>query len=277
MPIPGITVIQDNGYVVCYIDVFTDEIKSLIREELSYICYGRNHVQEDELEEYPHYSYEKTLEEFLVRFNRQKRSVRKGMAGEFLAHLLIKYFVEGLEPISIYFNKEERSIKKGFDLNFRDTNEKAIWYGEVKSGEVNNGADCNISNVRLLNKSKRSIQGLLSGERLNIWDSVLIDTELMFAAGEKIEVQRLLKGDVRDIKASTDNIQKNAVLVSVLFHDINTRINSGNFPEHLRSIIEEGIFSKVILFSIQKNTFEQLHEFLTADLATLGGEQNEHG
>ena len=77
MAIQGVSFEQGDNYTVCCIDEFSDELKDLIREELSYICYGKNQVQEDELEEIPHYSYETTLREFLARFSRQSRRSKK--------------------------------------------------------------------------------------------------------------------------------------------------------------------------------------------------------
>ena len=83
--------------------------------------------------------------------------------------------------------KRERSIKKGFDLNFRDVNQNAVWYGEVKSGEVNGDDGHDLRKFQLTQQIKKLIQHLLSGERLSIWESVLIDAGLSFAGDEKLK------------------------------------------------------------------------------------------
>ena len=187
------------------------------------------------------------------------------MMGELLAHLLIKHYVEDLEPISIYFNKEERSIKKGFDLNFINMEKKAVWYGEVKSGGVNGDDDCDKANTKLLDKSKKDLQGFLSGERQNLWHSALIDVGLTLANEHRTEVKDLLKGDIREIKSTSDT-KKNGVLVSVLFHDIDNKICPLNLSGYLDSVVEQGVFQEILAFSIQKNTFRKIRDFLIKDI-----------
>ena len=263
VPIDSISVERKDGCVVCYIDELSDELKELIRGEISHVCYGRQQVDEDGL---CHYSYKKTLADFLNRYRPKPENTRKGMIGEFVAHLIINKVLENLKTISVFFNKEDQGIKKGFDLNYVDADGTAIWYGEVKSGEVPKGSRPDSKNRELLGEAKSSLGGLLSGERPNIWDSVIIDAKLSFAADESKRVGDLLKMDISQIQKDSAT-KKNAILISVLFHNVKNRINPGQVKQHLDEVIAESIFSRVIIFSIQKSTYQKIEEFLSAELS----------
>ena len=102
MNIDGITIKKEDGYVVCYIENFSDELKDLIRKDLKVICRGKILTDEDS----SFYSYENTLNVFLDRYNDKEETKRKGMLGEFIAHLIIDKFIDHLQKISIFFNKE---------------------------------------------------------------------------------------------------------------------------------------------------------------------------
>ena len=263
MPVNGITVSKNDGFVVCYIDSFSEEIKELIRNELAAICHGKNQVEEDTL---GHYSYRKTLEDFLNRYSRKDGNTKKGMIGEFLAHLIICRVLDYLKPISIFFNKEEISIKKGFDLNYVEKDGDSIWYGEIKSGEVTEGIHYDDKNTDLLNLAKKDMAKYHQAERAHLWESVISDAMRSFAAGESKRVQDLLKMDLQDLQRG-DGAKKNAILISVLFHTTDEMLDPKKIKEKLSSIITEDLFSKVILFSIQKSTYQRIEAFMREELA----------
>lgn len=261
MAINGVSVKKGDGYVICYIDEFSDELKQLIRQELSYICHGKHQVDEDDLD---YYSYEKTLADFLQRYQPKGENTKKGMMGEFIAHLIINKVLESIKTISVFFNKEEKSIKKGFDLNYVDVNGTSIWYGEVKSGEVASKSNPDTKNSELLGEAKAFLCGLLSGERPHIWDSVIIDAQLSFATAESKKVGKLLKKDISQIRGDPTT-KKNAILISVLFHNVENKINPEQVKQYLNKVITESVFSDVILFSIQKSTYQKIEDFLRAE------------
>lgn len=263
MDIVGVTVTKKDNFVVCFIDEFSEELKSLLRNELTSICHGRNQVKEYNLDRY---SYKKTLSSFFERYNGKTKEIKKGMMGELIAHLLIDKVLTQLQTITIYFNKEELSIRKGFDLTYVEMQEHAIWYGEVKSGEINNDTETpDIKNKDLLHNSKSSLLGFLSGERSNIWDSVLIDVGLSIASKERETVSRLLDNDAKQM---TEKIRskKNAILISVLFHDTNQKMTVEHLEQLIKDITDECCFDKVILFSIQKSTYIKIEKFLEKEV-----------
>ena len=185
--------------------------------------------------------------------------------GEFIAHLIINKVLDNLKTISIFFNKEELNIKKGFDLTYVDTDGTAIWYGEVKSGEVNKESTPDSKNSELLGKAKTSLEDFLSGARPNLWDSVIIEAQLSFAVEKSKKVGDLLKMDISQITHAPSS-KKNAILISVLFHDIKSKITAEQVRQTLASVIAEDKFANVILFSIQKSTYSKIEKFLEEEL-----------
>lgn len=262
MPIDGINITQETGWVVCYIDEFTEQLKDMIREELNRICYGKAQIEEDDL---GHYSYKRTLKDFLRRYSNQSDNTQKGMMGEFIAHLVISRSLPNLKTISVFFNKEDISIRKGFDLNYIDFEGNTIWYGEVKSGEVTHPNNPDNKNRDLINLAKNGIQEFLSGQRPNLWDSVIVDAGLSFASKEKKTVSDLLKNDIRQIEDGEVEVRKSVILVSVLFHDTQNKITTQSVKDHLSRVVEGGHFSDVILFCIQKTTYSKIEEFLNQE------------
>jgi len=258
MSIDGISVKKEEGWTICYIEDFSDQLKGLIRDELNCICYGKSRIDEDDL---GHYSYKRTLKDFLKRYTDQSEDTQKGMMGEFISHLVINKVLPHLKTISVFLNKEDLSIRKGFDLNYIDIDGNTIWYGEVKSGEISSNIIPDNKNKQLLNLAKNGIKGFLSGERPNLWDSVIIDACLSFESKTKKTVQDILKNDIKQIEEQ-GSIKKNVILVSVLFHDINNKITPESIKDHFTTVVKENHFSNVILFSIQKGTYSKIEEFL---------------
>lgn len=261
MPIDGIKITQEDGLVICCIDEFSNQLKSLIRDELNLICYGKNTVDEDGVD---HYSYKRTLNDFLARYNEQSENSQKGMIGELIAHLVINKALPHFKTISVFLNKEDLSIKKGFDLNYIDIKGNIVWYGEVKSGEVTHPTVPDEKNKELLNLAKKGIKSFLIGERPNLWNSVIIDAGLSFASKEKKTVQDLLKNDIKKIEEN-DETKNNAILISVLFHNVENKVNIQSVKDHLATVVTEGHFSDVILFCIQKATYSKIAEFLNQE------------
>ena len=104
MSIDGVNIEQESGWVICCVDDFSDQLKGLLRDELNLICYGKNMVDEDDAD---HYSYKRTLGDFLKRYNQQSESTQKGMIGELIAHLVINKALPHLKTISVFLNKED--------------------------------------------------------------------------------------------------------------------------------------------------------------------------
>ncbi|MFA6077313.1 MAG: Hachiman antiphage defense system protein HamA [Candidatus Paceibacterota bacterium] len=262
MTINGVSVVQNEGYILCCVDEFTYEIKALIREELGSICHGKSEVEEYGLDRH---SYKKTLAEFLTRYTSKTENTKKGMMGEFIAHLIINKVLPNFKTITILFNKEDLSIRKGFDLTYVEIEGGVIWYGEVKSGEICANETSDSKNKSLLIDSKNGMREFLSGQRPNLWNSVIIDVGLSLAHQDRKKVKDLLDADISQIQEE-GSVKKNAILISVLFHDVANKISVESVKDHLAEIASEDIFEKVILFSIQKSTYSRIEDFLREEI-----------
>jgi hypothetical protein len=126
--VQGITVVTTGESVAILVHELSDELKTLVRDRLAGICYGSADIVDDP----EYYSFEKTVEEFLKRYDTKPDTTKIGMAGELIIHSLMPEHHVDLVNTSILFNKEERSIKKGFDLTFTTSSMDELWYGERK-------------------------------------------------------------------------------------------------------------------------------------------------
>jgi hypothetical protein len=211
------------------------------------------------------HSYQNTLTEFLNRYTRKPENTKKGMMGELIAHLVINKVLPNLQKIGILFNKEERSIRKGFDLTYVEVDESVIWYGEVKSGEINQGETSDEKTSALLHEAKGSMAEFLTGQRSSLWNSVITDVGLSLAQDQHRKVKELLDADLQQIQ--NEGVQKSAILISVLFHDIGDPVAAASVGNCHTTIAGENRFANVILFSIQKSTYQRIEEFLRQEIA----------
>ncbi|MCB4763506.1 MAG: DUF1837 domain-containing protein [Sulfurovum sp.] len=258
--IPGISFHEenDNGVYICYIEDFSDELKEIIREMLSSIWHGAV-----DAEKLPPFSYKNTIKRFLERYNPKTPDTKKGMIGELLTHLLIPKYLD-LEAISIMKNKEENSIRKGFDIVYSN-NEDLVWYCEVKSGgDTNTTEDINDKNKELLNKAKEDIKDHAMGDRATLWDSVLIDVNLtVFNADRRSDIKELLGEHHPDTE--NRNLDRNVVLSSVLYKKLDAKICPSILNTYKLNIDREFLFDGLIVFSIQKETYRSIEDFLVEE------------
>jgi len=249
----GLKLCNNGKAVICYVEDFSDELKSEIRNQLSQIYNGFFIVDEDP----SFYSYKYTLDLFLNEFDKKSSNIKKGMIGELLSHILLNLLSTKLSSISVYKNKEENSIKKGFDIVYYDKNNDSLWYTEVKSGK---GKSAQYNNV-LLNRSKVGISTMLQSKRQKLWDSALIDLQLVIKNGiDQRKIKTLLKKD--SPVSATSNDKKNVILISVLYYDVKDMILLKSVEDFCTKTIKSNLFNDVIVFSIQKNTYSKVIAFL---------------
>lgn len=259
--IPGVTLEADTkkGVYVCYIENFSSELKEKIREMLGSIWHGAVDATER-----PQFSYKNTIKRFLERYNQKTSNTKKGMIGELLTHLLIPQYLN-LKAISIMKNKEENSIRKGFDIVYSD-NEDLFWYCEVKSGgDTNTIEDINKKNKELLSKAKEDIKDHAMGDRATLWDSVLIDVNsTVFNADRQLDIKKLLDSHHPD----TENrkLDRNVVLSSVLYKSLDAKISQEDLKTYKIKVDSENVFVGLIIFSIQKETYIKIENFLAQEV-----------
>ncbi|WP_295795246.1 Hachiman antiphage defense system protein HamA [Mucilaginibacter sp.] len=174
-PVSGITLLQNNNCFYIIVNVFSDELKGLIRNQLAGVWNGFAEVEESpEI-----HSYKRTLNSFLDRYRDKAETTKKGMIGELLSHILINEYMQTFTSLSVLKNKEERSIKKGFDIIYFDNIKMNVWYSEVKSGRRESGSETSSEyNTILLNRSHTGISTMFDEKRSSLWESALIDVKL---------------------------------------------------------------------------------------------------
>lgn len=257
----GVKILFKNGYGLCHISNFSDELKQALKNHLTRICHGETHSTSG----YAMYRYKPTVEAFLERYEKKPIKTQKGMIGEFLSHIIINELFDDFETASPYFNLEEKSIKKGFDLLLYSTSDHKIWITEVKSGGLRKGKDENATTQILLNTAYNDLKTRLNENEINHWANA------MNAASVAVSQHRSYKGAVLDLLASegektsekkstsTDNY---VFFISNLFHDIKFKTIEKTVMDFHKSMVEKAEFADVFCFSIQKSTLSKIVDFL---------------
>jgi len=258
MPIEGVKQIDKSNCTLYVIEYLSEELKQIIRDQLQGIWSGFAMV--DSLPEY--YSYKFTLQAFFERYTPKDSKTQRGMIGELLSHILLNHTDNNLTSLSILKNKEERSIKKGFDIIYCEIDCDKLWYSEVKSGKSETGKEnSNTYNEILLNRAKKGINEMILERRNSLWESALIDVDLVIKENKgKLNLKQLLSKDSPIIKSEQ---KKNVILISSLYHDILDCIDENNQVKFYDKTKLEGIFNDVKIISIQKSTFEAVANFLS--------------
>lgn len=252
-----VTIYKADGITVCKINNFDDELKGFIRGDLSAMCYGKNTVDEDAT----YYSYERTIKKFVDIFDHKLTDLqRMGVIGELLAHLLISRHIPDLSVVTLIMSKEEDQIHKGFDFVYISKGDVALWYGEAKSGELQRQTPSQ-KNKELLNTAKSGIITFLNGTRDKLWDSAIIEANQTLVAARAITARQILRDDLLAIQGDGES-KKNALLVSVVFHDVNNPFDESELSPYLQGVKAEDIFNDVMIFSIQKSTYSKVVDFL---------------
>lgn len=266
--IKGVTTINENGCVVFYIDEFTEELKTIIREKFSAICYGGAAAATGKAL----YSYKVTLKEFIRRYEEKTEEQQKGMIGELLFHILLNEFMEEYQVDSPYFNLEERNVKKGFDLVLNRTGENGkpeIWITEVKSGNLRKDKDSSRSAVTLINTAKNDLKKrLVDQESTVLWMNAVNGAKAALDENKKernaiISILEDYGGMVIDGSLNTHDV--NVVLVGTVFNTLEDQIKSASILAKKRRVDRENLFNDAFLVAIQKATFDAVYDFIESE------------
>ncbi len=256
--VPGTNIIQRGNCVYISIDSLSEELKEIIRAQLSSVWYGFAEVEDSpEI-----HTYKRTLESFLDRYKDKSEKTQKGMIGEMLAHILLNHYMDEFTSLSVLRNKEERSIKKGFDIIYFNNRSLKLWYSEVKSGRRETGGQTSSEyNTILLNRSYVGITEMFEEKRSSLWDSALIDVKLTISDKKnRLQLKELLD---QDSPVHQNDEKKNVILISVLYHCPTTEpVDMATITKFSNTITIDGKYAEGIVISIQKKTFEKVAQFL---------------
>lgn len=257
----GVKIIKHKSdpSIVCHINKFSNDLKSEIRNRLVAICHGGAKTGSSS----KIYSYKETLKEFCKRYNSKAVKTKKGMIGELLSHIIIVNEFSNLLPASPYFNMEEGSIKKGFDIIFYDNDKDKIWITEVKSGESTKFKS-NRKNRSLINIAKNDLKSRLNDPNRTIWLNAINGANVALKSGKiKDKINKIIEDIANDIvDDNASSADKDVILVSVLFKKLTDAISIVNTNNKRESIKKENIFGDLMVFSIQKETYQKVAKYL---------------
>lgn len=265
--IQGVNLQRHNGYAVCHITDFSDELKGLIRKHLSTICHG-SHVS-DYLEN-PMYNYQSTINSFLERYEKKAAETKKGMIGEFLSHIIITSLFDEYAIASAFFNLEEKSIKKGFDLLLFNIVDNTVWITEVKSGNLHTSKTHDQTTTILLNKAKNDLIKRLDEQETQYWHNAI--NHVRAAVHDEADYRNVLLNILRekhgkDAAAGEAKSQdKNVVLISNLFAPLSTKVSNRPAKILAMKLSDKEVFANTVVFSIQKATYQKVIAFLQAEI-----------
>ena len=186
------------------------------------------------------------------------------MIGELLTHILLFKAHPHYEPANPFFNMEEASIKKGFDIVIYDSKFNQMWISEVKSGNAGvNKADS--FNKGLLNTAKNDLKTRLSENETNLWHNAINGAKIALISGKvKDRINQILEECYQEAAdEEQDGSSKNVVLISVTYKKSDDPITIEEVKKKGQTIIDESIFNDLIVFSIQKETYQRVAEFLS--------------
>lgn len=263
-PMDGINVVSTGDAAVLILEDVSDELKELLRNRLAAFCYGAAEVAPDA----DYYSFEATVTEFMLRYDKKAPTTKVGMIGELVVHVLVEGAHPTLSSSAVYFNKEERSIKKGFDLTFHEASKQSLWYGEVKSGEVVDGQSADEKSEALLKIAAADIAGKLNGDvRRSRWDTAIIDAGLTLGASEATTVKALLRSDSKQI-VKGNKITTNVLLAAVVLHELDhCVVTEVPTVAAVKTIMKSGRFDATRALVIQQAALETIVSFLRTELA----------
>lgn len=241
------------------VESISDEFREHLRERLAAFCYGAVLVDEDA----SYYSFERTISEFLVRYETKAPATKIGMAGELIVHVLMPHAHPDLSSSAVFLNKEERSIKKGFDLTFHAPKSDALWYGEVKSGEVADGQSADEKSATLLKLAAADIADKLGpGAERSRWDSAIYDAGATLESSQAHTAKALLRSDVSSA-LDGKKYDKNVVLAAAVLHALDhCRISPEALGDTVDGLNSSGRFSKMAVLAVQQDEIESVIEFL---------------
>ena len=265
--LPGVVKEDYSDYVLYFVENLSDELKQEIRNRLVAVCHGADQAQSS----LKIYSYKETVKEFVKRYKTNKDASedrKKGMIGELLVHVILE--LEGRFTIaSPFFNMEERSFKKGYDVALFETATNELWIAEVKSGEIQKGQkNASSAAVGLINTAKNDQKIRLNDANTSLWLNALNAAKVSMSDSnhQKDAVMKLL-GQCADDAVDGENSSNsfNVVLSAALFHPMSEHMEAVKIEKKHTKVVKEGLFKKVFIMAIQKETFDAVYDFLESE------------
>lgn len=256
----GVRVVTVDDASILVLEEVTQEIKDALTARLAEYCYGRVKAAEDPDE---YYSFDLTIVEFFKLYDTKDEDTQLGLAGELVVHLLVPHGHAHLISAAAFFNKEESNVKKGFDLTFYDSRNGGLWYGEVKSGRVNDDQTADIKMRSLIGIAERGLHRMFTSDvRKKRWDAAVLDADATLQSGQATSVKKLLRTDFKTINDG-GRAKVRALLCGVVVRDlILDEVDSETGKTLIQSVKSRGRFEDVRLLLIQQTDLEDIIQVL---------------
>jgi hypothetical protein len=253
---------DQTSSTICIVEILSEELKKIIRKQLSSICQGATRGESGK----KIYSYHNTLSEYLTRYETKTEEIKKGIIGELISHVLFIEFFNEFQIISPLFNLEERSIKKSFDLLLFHSSQEMLYYTEVKSGTANSERSDD-KNISLLGIAKNDIHRKLNDNNDNNWLNAINGATISLEKKNiKNEVTKILESCLEDSQdGNSESRDKSVILVSVTYNSILDKITLSRVTDYSTKNMKD--FSRCIFFSIQNDTYQSIEAFLKDEIA----------
>lgn len=236
-----------------------DELHDLIRQRLAVICYGaeRINIEPDE------YTYKSACRQLTENLARYEDVMQYGLIGELLMHVLAPHFIDfEAESMSVILALQNQNIKPGFDLNFFESANKKIWYGEVKSGLAAT------ERQELLDRARSGLRVFFdnihaTGEKSTRyrWEAAKAEVATIFAQKKKVGLTKLLTSD-RSLIGSGDRGRRNAILMTVNFGDDNYNDDVSDIESAIERIDRLNNFDEYLVICMHHEAFANVIQFL---------------
>lgn len=239
-----------------------NELHDLIRVRLAEICYGteRINIEPDE------YTYKVACVQLSNNLARYKETMQYGLIGELLMHVLAPHFLEfEVESMSVILSLQNQNIKPGFDLNFYESANKKIWYGEVKSGlaaterqelveRARDGLRVFFDNINTTGKKATRYR----------WEAAKVEVATIFAQKKKVNLTKLLTSD-RSLIALGDRGRRNAILMAVSFGEEGYLHEAADIEDSIERIDGLNNFDEYFVICMHHAAFIDIIRFLESE------------
>ncbi|WP_460142323.1 hypothetical protein [Pseudomonas sp. S3_B08] len=258
----GISFKRIDQYALCCVEVFSDELKQALRENLTRICHGADQASRDRVI----FKYPATIKHFWEqRYSKKPWETRVGMLGELLSHVIILKLFPSFDVVSPFFNMEEKSIRKGFDLLLYESSTNHVWITEVKSGGKKESVSSCAATRALLGLARDDLKKRLAEPELNHWLNAInaARNAIHNKANYRDSVLEILEleGGLAEVNSATAS-DNNVFLISALFSDISQAIAEQTVSKFTTRLVADSVFKSVWVLSLHKGTIEKLEEFL---------------
>jgi len=258
----------DKRYAVIQLgDDHVDELKTMLKNRLTEICYGKGCIEmEPDV-----YTYHKACKNLWTQLSGISSQRQYAIIAEIIMHLISPTMIHfDVEPLSVALSLQDMNIKHGFDINFYEPMHRRIWYGEVKSG----------NNQKRIDLIKRAHTGLkdyfenieAKGKKNTSyrWDAAKNEARVIFSTDtNKLKQLVQLLTESKNGILGRQKGKKNALIMAVNFGIAKFPREHRDIKKYIENTDKLQTFDNYIVLSVAKKQADDIISFLKQE-----GERN---